>query len=173
MRKPLVSAIAAIGKNRELGKGNTLLWHIPDDLKRFRALSLGKPIIFGRKTFDSLPRKPLPGRTNIIVTRDPHWRFEGAITAHSVEEAIQEAKRLNPEEIIIGGGAQIYANALPFTDKLFLTLIDAEAKDADAFFPPYEDVFTNKVFEEAREWNGLEYRWIDLEKPSATGYAPV
>lgn len=167
-KKNIVVAIAAIGNNRELGKGNELLWHIPDDLKRFKELSSGHPIILGRKTFESIVAilgKPLPGRTNIVVTRDSHWNFESVVTAGSVEEAIEKAKSApGSEEIIIGGGAQIYAQALPFTDKLYVTLID-DSKEADSFFPAYEHLFTKKIFEEKREWNGLKYSWVDLVKP--------
>lgn len=165
-RTVTVSAIAALGKNRELGKGNELLWHIPDDLKRFKELSMGKPIILGRKTFESIVAilgKPLPGRTSIVVTRDPSWKYEGALVAQSIEAAIDEAKKLGAEEVIIGGGAQIYEQALPHTDKLFLTIID-DSKGADSFFPPYESEFTKKTFEEHREWNGLHYTWVNLER---------
>ncbi|MBI5456328.1 dihydrofolate reductase [Candidatus Kaiserbacteria bacterium] len=160
-----VVAVVAIGKNRELGEGDRLLWHIPDDLKRFKRLTLGHPIVMGRKTFESIVKilgKPLPERTNIVVTRDSNWKYEGILAASSIEDAIELAKQQpGSEEIHIGGGAQIYEQALPFIDKLYLTLID-DTKDADAFFPPYEHLFTKKTFEEARESNGLKYRWVDL-----------
>ena len=161
---PIIAAVVAIGRNRELGQGDRLIWHIPDDLKRFKRLTLGHPIIMGRKTFESILKilgKPLPDRTNIVVTRDPTWKYEGVLIASSLEKALEIAKRLDPEEIHIGGGAQIYEQALPHIDKLHLTLID-DSKPADSFFPPYEQEFANKVFEEKREWNGLKYRWIDL-----------
>lgn len=162
-----VSAIAAIGKNRELGKGNELLWHIPDDLKRFKELSKGHPVILGRKTFESIIAalgKPLPGRTSVVITRDTSWNYPGAIVATSVEEALEKAKQVpGSEEIIIAGGAQIYELALPFTDTLHLTIIE-DTKDADSFFPPYENKFTNKTFEETRQWEGLTYHWVDVER---------
>ncbi len=167
MKGPRVAAVVAIGKNRELGYEGKLLWHIPDDLKRFKELTLGHPIIMGRKTFESIlgytQGKPLPGRTNIVVTRDAGWKYEGVIVAPSLDEAIAKAKEMDTEEIHIGGGAQIYEQALPYIDKLYLTLVDDE-KEADTFFPPYEKEFTKKVFEEAREWNGLKYTWVDLER---------
>ena len=167
MKGTKICAVVAIGKNRELGKEGKLLWHIPDDLKRFKELTLGHPIIMGRKTFESIlgytQGKPLPGRTNIVVTRDADWTYEGVTVVSSLEEGIAKAKDLDAEEIHIGGGAQIYEQALPYIDKLYLTLIDDE-KEADSFFPPYEKEFTKKVFEEAREWNGLKYRWADLER---------
>lgn len=166
MNTPIVSAIAAIGKGRVLGKENKLLWHIPDDLKRFKELSVGHPMILGRKTFESIVGyigRPLPNRQNIVVTRDPEWKYDTVITAQSVEDAIEKAKELDQQEIFIGGGAQIYELALPYTDKLHLTIIDDE-KEGDSFFPPYEHDFTNVTFEQEREWNGLKYRWVDLER---------
>jgi len=159
--------IAAIGKNRELGVRNELLWRIPDDLKRVRALTMGHPLVMGRKTFDSIIAmvgKPLPGRTSVVVTRDMDWKHEGAVVAHSIEEGIEAAKQApGGKEVFIFGGAQIYAEALPLADKLYLTLID-DSKEGDSFFPPYEDEFTKTVANEAREHEGLKYRWIDLER---------
>lgn len=166
MNKPTIAAVVAIGKNRELGKDNKLLWHIPDDLKRFRALTKGHPIIMGRKTFESIAGYvggPLPERTNIVITRNPDWVHDGVVVARSLEEAIEVASEIEAEEIHIGGGAELYKQALPMVDRLYLTLIDAVA-EADTFFPPYEDVFTKKVFEEEREWKGLRYTGVDLER---------
>ena len=168
--QPRVCAVVAIGKNRELGKEGKLLWHIPDDLKRFKRLTYGHPVIMGRKTFESIVGYlggPLPERTNIVITREKNndivSRYADVVVAHSLEEAIEKAKTLDDAEIHIGGGAQIYEQALPYLDKLYLTLVDDE-KEADSFFPPYAGQFTKKVFEEAHEWNGLKYRWVDLEK---------
>jgi len=149
---PRVSIIAAIGKNRELGRDNDLLWRIPDDLKRFKSLTLGHPIIMGRKTFESIG-KPLTGRTNLVVSR----------SSLSFENALAQAKKLDDKEVFIIGGAQIYEQALHYADRLYLTLID-DTKDADSFFPEYELLFTKKLSEEIRELNGLTYRWVDLEK---------
>jgi dihydrofolate reductase len=167
MNKPRICIVVAIGKNRELGKEGKLLWHIPDDLRRFKTLTKGHPIIFGRKTFESVlgynKGRPLPERTNIVVTRDPSYQHDGVIVTASLEEALAKAAELDSEEIHIGGGAQIYEQVLPRVDKLFLTLVDDE-KEADSFFPPYEQQFTKKTFDEAHEWNGLSYRWVDLER---------
>lgn len=176
-KKPIISLIVAIGRdsagNRIIGKTNELLWHIPDDLKRYKALTLGHPVVMGRKTYESIfamLKKPLPGRTNIIVTRspqelasDPRYTFENVILTNSLEEAIEKAKELDKEEIFIGGGAQIYEQALPLVDKLYITLIDDE-KEGDAYFPAYENIFIKKTFDEPREYNGLKYKWVDLEK---------
>lgn len=157
--------IAAIGRNRELGKGNDLLWKIPDDLKRFKELTAGHPVIMGRKTYESLPRRPLPNRTNIVVTRDATWASDGALRAESLEEAFgMAAFAEGGEETFIIGGAQIYALALQHADKLYLTLIDAEAPDADVFFPPYANVFTKEVAREEHQWEGVAYAWVDIEK---------
>lgn len=162
-----VSAIAAIGRNRVLGKDNQLLWHIPDDLKRFKEITSGHPIIMGRKTFESILAtlgKPLPGRTNIVVTRDASWRHEGVIAAASIEDAIMKAaKAPGSDEVFIGGGGEIYRQALPFTDRLYLTLIEDD-KEGDSFFPEYENEFTKVVSDETREHEGLKYRWVDLER---------
>jgi dihydrofolate reductase len=166
MQKPKVCIVVAIGRNRELGKDDKLLWHIPDDLKRFRALTMGHPVIMGRKTFESIVgylKKPLPGRTNIVVTRDSNWSYDGAVVCHSLKEAIEKASALDQEEIHIGGGAQLYEQALPFVDKLYLTVID-DAKEADTFFPPYESEFAKVTKEEKREFEGVHYSWIDRER---------
>ena len=163
--KPKISIIAAIGKNRELGKDNKLLWHIPGDLSRFKKLTTGHPIIMGRKTFESIGR-PLPNRTNIVVTRDASYRVEGGVVVHSIEKAIEEAKKIdNPpdgEEIFIIGGGQIYAQALPFTDRLYLTIVDAQA-EADTYFPDYSE-FKKIVSEEKSESEDLKYSYLILEK---------
>jgi len=168
--KPRISSVVAIGNghlhNRVIGDGNGLLWHIPDDLKRFKQLTMGHPVIMGRKTFESILAilgKALPGRTNIVITRDSNWTHPDVIVAHSLEEALEKARALDSEEIFIGGGGQIYEQALPYIDRLYLTLIDDD-KEGDSYFPPYERLFTRKLSEEEREWNGLRYQWVTLER---------
>jgi len=168
MKKPRICAVVAIGRNRELGKSGKLLWHIPDDLKRFKMLTIGHPVIMGRKTFESIVGYvggPLPERTNIVVSRDPAWHYEGVVALPTLEAAIEHAKTLDSEEVHIGGGAQIYEQALPYIDTLYLTLIDAEG-EADTFFPQYEHLFTKKTFEEEHQWKGVKYRFVNLEKSS-------
>ena len=165
MEEPVIAAVVAMGRNRELGKDGKLLWQIPDDLRRFKELTKGHPVILGRKTFESIVSYlggPLPKRFNIVVTRDKNWKYDGIIAVGSVEDAIAEAKKLD-KYIFIGGGAQIYEAALPYTDKLYLTLIDDE-KEGDSFFPAYEKEFTQVIHDEAHEWNGLKYRWVDLNR---------
>ncbi|MCH7756708.1 dihydrofolate reductase [Patescibacteria group bacterium] len=166
MKKPIVSIVVAISKqSRAIGKKGKLLWHIPDDLKRFKKLTLEHPVIMGRKTFESILEilgKPLPERTSIIVTRNKEYTAEGCTVSHSVEEALKEAAKIDRKEIFVAGGGKIYTLALPHVDRLYLTLID-DKKEGDTFFPDYS-VFTKKTFEERREYNGLHYTWINLEQ---------
>lgn len=120
----------------------------------------------GRKTWESLPEKfrPLPGRTNIVVTRQTGYEAPGAVVVDSFEAAHAAVARAEgANEIFVIGGGELYTAALPFASRLYLTLVDADA-EADTYFPPYEQEFTKIISEESREWNGLKYRWIDLEK---------
>jgi dihydrofolate reductase len=164
---PRIAIIAALGAgSRAIGKENKLLWHIPEDMKRFKALTVGHPVIMGRKTWESLPEKfrPLPQRANIVVTRDLAYEARGASIASSLEEAIAKAKKAEgSEEIFIIGGGQLYAEALPLADLLYLTLVE-DAKEGDVFFPEYEKEFTKVISDESHESEGLKYRWVDLER---------
>jgi len=163
-----VSIIAAIGKNRELGKDNRLLWHIKEDLQRFKNLTYGHPIIMGRKTWDSLPFKPLPKRVNIVITRNPDFSFARshlAKLAGSLEEALRQAQgKLGSEEVFIIGGGQIYEQAIKqgLVDKLYLTVVDANF-DADTFFPDYSQ-FKKVISQDKRESDGYKYTFLELEK---------
>lgn len=144
-----VTIIAAIGKDtRALGKNGDLLWHLPEDMKRFKELTTGHTVIMGRKTWESLPEKfrPLPNRTNIVITRDSSYVVTGATIAHSLPEAIEKARAIEHAEIFIIGGAQIYAEALPLANRLYLTLVDSEVQ-GDVFFPDYSE-FTKELFRE-------------------------
>lgn len=127
----IVSAVAAIGENNAIGKDNELLWHLPADLKHFKAVTKGHTIIMGRKTFDSIG-KPLPHRRNIVITRQAGLHIEGAEVVHTVEEALALCDR--EEEVFIVGGAEIYKLAMPFTDRIYLTTVH-QSYDADAYFP--------------------------------------
>jgi dihydrofolate reductase len=165
MSKPRVAITVALSSQRRaIGMSGKLLWHIPDDLKRFKRLTLGHPVIMGRKTFDSIVAYlggPLPGRTNIVVTRSSIC-IDGCLVYHSLEEALAAAEAIEDEEVHIGGGSEIYAQALPFVTRLYLTVIDDEP-DADTFFPDYSE-FTKVVEREEREYNGLHYTWLTLER---------
>ncbi|PJC82534.1 hypothetical protein CO006_03210, partial [Candidatus Roizmanbacteria bacterium CG_4_8_14_3_um_filter_35_14] len=123
----MINIIAAIGKNRELGKDNKLLWHIPEDFKRFKKITEGQVVIMGRKTFESLGR-PLPNRINIVVTRNRAWTPLGCLASNSIEEAIEKAKRNLPagRQVFIIGGGEIYRQGMKYADKLYLTLVDKD-----------------------------------------------
>ena len=163
-RKPRVTAIAAIGKNRELGfKSGELVWRLSGDLRRFKELTVGNVVIMGRKTFDSIG-KPLPGRMNIVVTRDEAYRAESAVVAHSIEEAVETANSAGVEKIFIGGGGELYKAGLPYTGQLELTHIDAEEPRADVFFPPYEQEFEEVWRSELQEEGAVRYHWITYKR---------
>lgn len=162
-----ISIIAAIGKNRELGKDNKLIWHIRKDLERFRELTKGHPIIMGRKTWESLPIRPLSNRYNIVITRDTKYSIQNiknVVIARSLEEAITAGKKVEKSELFIIGGGQIYEQAIEkgSVDKLYLTVIDSSF-EADTFFPDYSE-FKKIVFEKSGESEGYKYKFLDLEK---------
>lgn len=129
----LVSAIVAVAKNRVIGKDNNIPWYLSTDLKFFKRTTLDHHVIMGRKSFQSIG-KPLPKRTNIIVTTNPFFIASGCITAHSIEEALEIAFDNQQEEVFVIGGAQIYEISLPYLDKLYYTEVDAEP-EGDVFFP--------------------------------------
>ena len=186
-----VSLIAAIGKNRELGKDNKLLWHIPEDLMRFKELTKGHPIIMGRKTFESIGRV-LSGRLNIVITRDKQkangkgQSVENLVYVESLEEAIEMSSKyyevsskyneekdekilkqvqddIDGDEIFIIGGGQIFEQAIGMADKLYLTIVEAEF-EADTYFPEYSQIFTKVTFREEGKSNEYSYVYINLEK---------
>jgi dihydrofolate reductase len=163
-KAPIV-IVAGIGKDtRAIGKDNSLLWHVPEDLKRFKKLSLGHPVVMGRKTFESIIEilgKPLPGRTNIVITRDKTYKYEGAIVTHSLEEALETAQLENPKEIHIGGGEEIYRQVLPQVSKLYLTFFFDDTK-GDTHFPNFTQDFEIVTEHQAGEHNGLQYQWVDF-----------
>jgi dihydrofolate reductase len=130
----IISLIAAIGKNRELGLNNKLLWHLPEDFKIFKKETMGHTLLMGRKTFESIG-KPLPGRTTIVLTRDRAFSHQGVSVAHSPEEALSLVKQ--DEELFVCGGAEIYKLFLSRADRLYLSYVDFSG-EADAFFPEFE-----------------------------------
>lgn len=144
----MITIIAAAGKNNELGKENDLVWHLPDDFKRFKQLTTGHHIIMGRKTFESFP-KPLPNRTHVVITRNKNYKKEGAIVTHSMESALEIAK--NDSEIFIIGGGEIYTIGLNFATKIELTRVHSNF-DVDTYFPEIpsenwelkDEIFHNK-----------------------------
>jgi dihydrofolate reductase len=131
----IISLIWAMDENRLIGVENRLPWKLPADMNWFRRHSLGKPIIMGRKTFDSFGGRPLPERTNIVVTRDKDYRAEGAVVVYSIEEALQAAG--DAEEVMIIGGASFYEQLLPRADRLYITVVHGEF-EGDAWFPDFD-----------------------------------
>ncbi len=184
--KPTISIIAAISKNLIIGQENKLLWHIPEDLRRFKQLTLNHPVIMGRKTFDSIGN-PLPNRTNIVVTHDKIYSTRGCIVTHSLTEAIEIAKKkleknipCHPEfisgykkmlsqvqhdkieEIFIIGGGQIYAQAIHLADKLYLTIVKGEFT-GDTYFPDYSQ-FTHIISREDKADANYQYVFLELTR---------
>ena len=163
MKPPIVLVVAA-AENGVIGVNGRLPWRLPEDLKRFKALTLGKPCIMGRKTWDSLPKKPLPGRTNIVVTRDAGFRAEGARVAHSFEEALALVRAEAPSEIMVIGGEAIFAAALPLAGRIELTEILA-APEGDAFMPRLESRQWRETEREGPHRSGeLTYSYVTLRR---------
>lgn len=161
MNRPLISLIAAMANNRVIGKDNQMPWHLPADLGHFKAITLGKPIIMGRKTYESIGR-PLPGRKNIVISRDTSYRLEGCETASSLEEAMRLVSEV--EEIMIIGGGYLYEQTLPHADKLYLTFIDLDV-EGDTQFPKYEDLKLTEIKREKHlkdEKNPYDYEFVDF-----------
>ncbi len=164
--EPRISFVVALGHGNVIGKDNGLLWHLPDDLKRFKRLTSGHPVVMGRRTWESLPERfrPLPGRANIVITRNEAYEAPGAVIARSVEEALSRAKDAEGgEEVFVIGGGDIYRAALPFAQRLYLTLVD-DPTPGTVTFPEYGD-FAVEREREAHEENGIRYEWVTLERP--------
>jgi len=137
LSKPTIAVIVAMAQNRVIGKDNQLPWHLPNDLKYFKATTLGKPIIMGRKTYESIGR-PLPGRTNIVVTSDRKYHREGVHTAHNIADAVELGRQIaqtdGVTEVMVIGGARLYQQVLNDVSRLYLTRVNAEVS-GDAHFP--------------------------------------
>jgi len=155
-----ISLIAAIGKNRELGKNNQLLWNLPEDLKHFKEKTLGQSCIMGQRTFDSIG-KPLPGRLNVVLSQDPKFKPKGVVVCNSIEQALARASNYCDEVFIIGG-ASIYAQFIDRADKLYLTLVDSDF-DADVYFPEYNKF---KMIKDGKQQisNELKFKFTEWER---------
>ncbi|HQV90896.1 MAG TPA: dihydrofolate reductase [Phycicoccus sp.] len=151
-----VTLIAALGRNRIIGRDGTMPWHLPEDLKHFKALTMGHPMVMGRKTFDSIGR-PLPGRRSIVITRDREWRVPGVEVAHSFDEALDLAGPA--DRVFVIGGGEVYAVALPFADHLELTEVDAEP-EGDTWFPEWDPAQWREVARDQRDG----YAFVSLER---------
>ena len=160
-----VSLICALGHNRAIGRDKGLPWHISADLIRFKSITMGHPIIMGRKTYESIGRS-LPGRTNIVVTRNANYQAAGCEIVHDLDDALARARTLEPgvagEAFVIGGG-ELYAQALDGADRLYLTLVDDAPADADTFFPEYAD-FARTLDSTPGDPGTPAYRFLTLER---------
>jgi len=161
MSKPIISLIVAMANNRVIGKDNQMPWHLPADLAHFKAITLGKPIIMGRKTYESIGR-PLPGRKNIVVSRNVDYVLEGCETALSLEKALELVN--DAEEVMIIGGGFLYSQTIERADRLYLTFIDLDI-DGDTLFPEYEHLKLTEVKREKHlkdEKNPHDYQFVDF-----------
>ena len=158
----MFSMICAVGKNREIGYKNNLLWSLKSDMKHFVDVTRGHTVVMGQKTYDSLFIKPLPGRKNIVLTLDKNFQAPGCEIFYDLKEVADKYQK-SDEEIFIIGGASIYKQFLPYSTKLYLTLVD-DAPEADTFFPDYSE-FKKIISEsETKEEKGVKYKFTEFEK---------
>ena len=164
-----IAMIWGMSRNRTIGRNNALPWHLSEDLKYFKRVTMGKPIIMGRKTWESIGR-PLPGRSNIVISRDPNYSAEGIKVVGTLEEAISLAESIalidGADEVVVIGGAQIYALTLPIADRLYMTQVHAEV-EGDAFFPQFDLTQWHEVGREdfsAAGPNPYDYSFVVLER---------
>ena len=161
MKKPIISLVAAMAKNRVIGKDNQMPWHLPADLKHFKEVTLSKPIIMGRKTYESIGR-PLPGRRNIVISRNEDYQLEGCDTVTSIDAALELVS--NEDEIMVIGGGFLYAQMIERAQKLYLTYIDLEV-EGDTQFPEFEHLKLREVSRkqyQADEKNKYNLEFIDF-----------
>ena len=156
-----ISIIAAIGQNRELGKDNKLLWNIPEDMERFKTITMGHPVVMGRKTYESIGH-PLAGRINIVLTKDKNFKAEGVLVAHTFEEAVSIGESRNSNEIFVIGGGKVYHHTIKLADKLYLTVVEGKF-DADTFFPNYAD-FKRVLYKRESSNGQYKYTFLELSK---------
>lgn len=160
----LISLIVAMANQRVIGHQNQMPWHLPADLRHFKAVTLGKPVIMGRRTFESIGR-PLPGRRNIVVSRNAEWFHDGVELVHSLASALDLVS--HEDEVMIIGGGQLYKEALPLADRLYLTHIELSVEDADTWFPDYSAYQWNMIDSESHEpdeKNPYHYRFESLDR---------
>lgn len=160
----MTTIVVAMGEKNEIGADNKLLWHLPKDLKHFKDLTSGHPVIMGRKTYESIG-KALPNRTNIVISRKKDWFQEGILIVGSIKEALKFAKKINEEVFIIGGG-NIYEQTMEKADKLEVTLVKTELK-ADTYFPKIDPKLwkkTNEIFHEKDEKNEFDFYFQTYER---------
>jgi dihydrofolate reductase len=161
--KPLISIIAAVAENGVIGRNNALPWRLPADLRRVRQLTTGHHIILGRKNYESL-NKPLPDRVNIVVTRNPDYQAPGCVVVHSLSDALAQSRE--DSEVFIFGGAELYAQALGFADRMHLTLVHADV-EGDVYFPTFDRNAWREIARERHEpdeKNPYAYTFLTLER---------
>ncbi|SCA57446.1 Dihydrofolate reductase type 3 [Candidatus Terasakiella magnetica] len=161
----LISMIVAVAENGAIGKGNKMLWHIPEDFKYFKATTMGKPIIMGRKTYESIGR-PLPGRLNVVITRDKSWFAQGVSTVNSLRGALNLASDNASEEIFIVGGSTIYEQSMQYAERIHITEVH-DTYEADAFFPKLDDAVWKEVSREDHQGDGEkkpDYSFVVYER---------
>ena len=161
MVEAMITLILAIADNGVIGRDGAIPWRIGDDLKRFKQLTIGKPVVMGRKTWDSLPRKPLPERTNIVITRQPGWQAEGAVTASSLDDALAKAE--DAAEVMVIGGAEIYRAALAKAQRIELTEVHRPFK-GDARFSFDRSAWREMAREEHATQDGLSFSYVTLTR---------
>jgi dihydrofolate reductase len=155
--------VLAVADNGVIGDRGAIPWRIAEDMKRFKALTIGKPLIAGRKTWESFPKRPLPGRTNIVVTRDAAYRAEGAVVVHSLDAALARAEMENPVSITIAGGAEIYRTAMPRATRIELTEVHVDAA-GDTHFALDRSGWREIAREEHATAEGLRYSYVTLAR---------
>ena len=153
----MISMIVAMAENRAIGKNNELLWHLPKDFQHFKSVTMGKPIVMGRKTFESIG-KALPGRKNIVITRDSNFTAEGVVIVHSIAAALEASEEF--DDVMVIGGASFYEQMLPMTETLYLTVVHQDF-EADVFFPEIK----------AEEWNVVERVKHEADEKHAYPYS--
>ena len=158
-----LNLIFARARNGVIGHNNTLPWHLPEDLAHFKHTTLGQPVVMGRKTWESLPPKfrPLPGRTNIVVTRQQDWHDTGAVVAHSIEEAVQQCA--SDAQVWVIGGAEVYGQAMPLATRAVVTEIEADF-EGDAFAPTFDASWQETARSTHVAANGLTYSLVSLTR---------
>jgi dihydrofolate reductase len=160
----IISFVLARADNGVIGDHGAMPWHISEEMKHFKAITMGKPIVMGRKTWDSFPKKPLPGRTNIVITRDPNWRAEGAAAVTSLDAALARAESETPDEIAVIGGAEIWKLALPFANRIHLTEVHIDAK-GDVSMPAFDSAHWREADREDHATaDGLRYSYVTLDR---------
>jgi dihydrofolate reductase len=158
-----ISLVLAMAANGVIGQNGALPWRIPEDMRRFKSLTMGKPCIMGRKTWDSLPKKPLPGRTNIVITRDRNFAADGAVVVNSLDDALSRAAAENPDEIMIIGGAEIYKAVLPRATRIHLTEVQGNF-EGDAHMPPFDSAVWKEISRERHTLDAIAFSYVTLEK---------